>query len=227
MRLPNLLTVPGDPLAGCLLAAGTGTADPVRIVCAVLVSLFLYAAGVVLNDIVDLETDQRERPTRPLPSGKIRVRSAQELLAVLFVLAAAAVFPLGRTAWLVAVVLAAAIALYNRLLKKDPILGPAAMGACRGLSVLLGAAAMGRWNLPALAAALAITVYIGVLTALARRETQVPDRPRLIGILLSLLLPLQAALVLMSGNPVAPWIALCLFALWPANRVLNRYFYSS
>ena len=34
-------------------------------------SSLLYAAGVVLNDVFDLEIDRHERPERPIPSGRI------------------------------------------------------------------------------------------------------------------------------------------------------------
>jgi 4-hydroxybenzoate polyprenyltransferase len=42
----------------------------------------LYVFGLILNDVFDLAVDRRERPDRPLPSGRIRVGSAV-LVAVL------------------------------------------------------------------------------------------------------------------------------------------------
>ena len=30
-----------------------------------------YTAGMILNDVADLEVDRRERPERPLPSGAV------------------------------------------------------------------------------------------------------------------------------------------------------------
>src|SRR5438876_11164896 len=68
-RVPNLFTVPGDPLAGFLLATG-GRIDA-RVVFAILASLFLYAAGLAMNDLADFDEDRRERPKRPLASGAI------------------------------------------------------------------------------------------------------------------------------------------------------------
>ena len=68
-RVPNLLTVPGDPLAGFLIAAG-GRLDS-RAACAVVASLAFYAAGLAMNDLADFAEDTRERPKRPLPSGAI------------------------------------------------------------------------------------------------------------------------------------------------------------
>lgn len=34
-------------------------------------SVSLYAGGVVLNDYFDREIDAKERPERPIPSGKV------------------------------------------------------------------------------------------------------------------------------------------------------------
>ena len=74
LRVPNLFTVPGDPVAGFLLATfGVLTPD---VVLAILGSLCLYAGGLVLNDLHDLDEDRRDRPNRPLPAGEIAVRSA-------------------------------------------------------------------------------------------------------------------------------------------------------
>src|SRR5690349_4677009 len=68
-RAPNLLTVPGDPLAGFLIATG-GNLDS-RVAIAVIASLCLYAAGLAMNDLADLTEDRRDRPNRPLASGAI------------------------------------------------------------------------------------------------------------------------------------------------------------
>ena len=39
-------------------------------------SMILYASGTALNDVFDIEVDRAERPGRPLPSGRVSVRSA-------------------------------------------------------------------------------------------------------------------------------------------------------
>jgi 4-hydroxybenzoate polyprenyltransferase len=89
----------------------------------------------------------------------------------------------GSTAFKVAAVLAAAIALYNHWGKRIPVFGPAEYGRCRGLSVLLGATAAphgeltiplllrGR-SIPLFVAILLVTLYIAAITHLARYETK-------------------------------------------------------
>jgi 4-hydroxybenzoate polyprenyltransferase len=75
LRLPNLLTVPGDVLAGFLLApAAAGGAGSIRCLLAIPAGLLLYAAGLVLNDLFDYAEDLRDRPDRPLPSQRSRAK---------------------------------------------------------------------------------------------------------------------------------------------------------
>jgi 4-hydroxybenzoate polyprenyltransferase len=66
LRLPNLFTVPGDPIAGFLLACGAANQRVAlldyRVAFAVIASLCLYSAGLVMNDLFDLEEDRRDRP---------------------------------------------------------------------------------------------------------------------------------------------------------------------
>ena len=109
-------------------------------------SSLLYIAGVVLNDVFDLEIDRRERPERPMPSGRVSLDAARRLGWRLLVLGVAlgtgAVFFTGQLRpGVVAALLATVILLYDAWLKRTP-LGPLAMGACRMLNVLLGMSAV-------------------------------------------------------------------------------------
>lgn len=177
LRVPNLFTVPGDPLAGTVLAlaAGASASMPAaRALLAVGASLLLYAAGLLQNDYWDLDEDRRDRPDRPLPSGDVSPRSA---IVAAFVLAGLGVV-LARLASLPAGIAAAGLlmveTIYNRGGKNVHILGPLLMGACRGLSLLVGAAALG-WDGVAsaevLLAAVGLAAYIAAVTAVADEET--------------------------------------------------------
>ncbi len=194
LRLPNVFTAMADVAMGFLFvqAADPWTRGPWRpmpwdvatLVTLLAASALLYAAGVVLNDVFDLETDRRERPERPLPSGRIPVEAARRLGYRLLLggvaVATAAVFFVGHLRpGAVAALLAAAILLYDAWLKRTP-LGPAAMGACRTLNVLLGMTACdaplhaGNWLVAG-----GIGVYVAGLTWFARRESQQSSRRQL------------------------------------------------
>ncbi|KKL67904.1 hypothetical protein LCGC14_2130300, partial [marine sediment metagenome] len=115
LRAPNLLTVPGDPIVGYLLvAAVTGQGIGPRIVLAGAISLLFYAAGLIQNDYFDLAEDRRDRPDRPLPSGRVRPRTAIIVAVGLMLLGLLGAALAGhRSALPVAVGLVVAITLYN------------------------------------------------------------------------------------------------------------------
>lgn len=175
LRLPNLLTVPGDPLAGWLLAGGAGAAWNGRVAVAMGVSTLLYAVGLLLNDLVDLEVDRRERPHRPLPSGALRPVRVWTVAVVLLAGALLAAAWVGRPVLVVAATLGSVVLFYNLALKATAG-GPVALGLCRALSLLVGAAVVDARAVPALAAATGLGLYVLAVSALARREMS--DAPR-------------------------------------------------
>ena len=175
LRLPALFTVPGDPLAGFLLARYAGFEPSiVKVLPCVLAGLLLYAAGLVSNDYFDLKEDARDRPTRPLPSGAVSPSTAISLAVVLFFAGIGISAFAGNFAVMIAVLLTLTIITYNIGVKKIPFLGPLNIGVCRGLNVLLGAAAVPstEWPVFPLIAAAGITVYIAGVTVIAARETE-------------------------------------------------------
>ncbi|OGV63931.1 MAG: hypothetical protein A2498_09710 [Lentisphaerae bacterium RIFOXYC12_FULL_60_16] len=200
VRIPNLLTVPGDPLAGYLLAGGGLTRDGASGIAVIMVvAVCLYAAGLIFNDVADVGEDCRSRPSRPIPGGRIRRSTAGwagTLLMVLAVLAAGRISP--DTGW-VALVLAGLVLLYDFGSRRIPLIGFINMGMCRGASVMLGAAcAGGTWLTPApMLAAGTMVVYVAGVTVLASTETR-SHRPSWLR-----WVPLGALLVWLAGIPVA------------------------
>ena len=139
------------------------------------VSLLLYAAGLLLNDWFDLAEDRRERPHRPIPSGQVRPGAVAVAASVLVALAVAIAAIAGRPTLYAAVALGLAVLAYNAFAKRSAILGPITMGLCRGLSVLVGASALGVGALlspPVLVAACGVAIYTGAVTVLAAGETR-------------------------------------------------------
>jgi 4-hydroxybenzoate polyprenyltransferase len=165
VRLPSALTVPGDCLTG---AAAAGAPRTGRRLLLPVSSACLYWAGMALNDWADRELDARERPERPIPSGRVANGAALGVAAGLTAsgvgLAAAAA---GRAAVPPAAALAAAIWCYD-LVAKDGPAGPAVMALCRGLDVLLGA--VGGDVRAARPAVLTIGAHTWAVTVLSRGE---------------------------------------------------------
>jgi 4-hydroxybenzoate polyprenyltransferase len=76
IRIPNLFTSPSNVIVGFSQLALLNNANSATLLILILTSLLLYMVGIVLNDYIDRQIDTRERPTRPLPSGRISTRSA-------------------------------------------------------------------------------------------------------------------------------------------------------
>lgn len=174
VRVPNLLTVPGDVLAGAVLvSASDGLSEP-ALLWAVLAGLGFYMAGLVMNDLVDRATDLRERPDRPLPSGRVSPAAARGAMLALLALALMASFAGGPWMGGVGVLLGLSIIAYNLRARAYRITGALVMGACRAFNLLLGMAAAGaldtwpadRWVVP-----LWWGLFVAALTWLASRET--------------------------------------------------------
>lgn len=166
VRAPAVLTVLGDTLAG---GSAAGQALGGRRIALPLASACLYAGGMALNDYADRTIDARERPERPIPSGRIGARNALTTAVALTVaglgLSAAGG---GRRAFTVGVPLAASIWTYDLLAKKHAVPGALAMGACRALDVLMGA---GSGHLrPALSAAGIMGGHTVAVTLLSQGE---------------------------------------------------------
>lgn len=227
LRLPNLLTLPGDILAGFLLASST---DYPRLLPAIAASACLYSAGLLCNDLADASTDARERPDRPIPSGAVTPSAVRRTATVLLLLGLLLSIP--SQAAPVAALLALSILLYDFAAKKSPLLGPLVMGLCRSLNLLLGSGPAALAPAP-LAAAAILGLYIALVTTLARRETDPASRitPAHIGLLLRLLLPLQTLLCLSAFLlPIRPSLlptlplSLLPLLLYLPNRLLSRRF---
>lgn len=183
-RLPNVFTAAADVLLGFLFTHAT--LEPVLVLGSLVTSsCLLYTAGMVLNDVFDLEVDRRERPHRPIPSRRIPLATARWLGFELLVAGAAFSWMAGYFAGsvrpgLVATILAVLVWSYDAVLKQTPA-GPMAMGSCRALNVLLGMSAAGAWHTAHWLIAAAIGTYIVGVTWFARTEAHTSRRAGLIG----------------------------------------------
>ncbi|MEX2317246.1 MAG: UbiA family prenyltransferase [Pirellulales bacterium] len=215
MRLPNVFTAFADVAMGFLVTHGNLRPTGLFALLAAS-SCLLYLAGMVLNDVFDVEADTRERPSRPIPSGRVPLAAATalgwSLLASGTLFGWLAGFLAGD--WRPAVVaslLAACVVLYDWTLKRTP-LAPLLMGACRMFNVLLGmslgplvtelTSSWVRWGSGvAWSIAIGIGLYIVGVTMFARTEARTSWRGRLAGGTLVML----AGMALLTSAP--GWIA--------------------
>jgi 4-hydroxybenzoate polyprenyltransferase len=216
-RVSNLPTVWTNTLAGMVLAGGS-VGDPRTLPLILALSLF-YVAGMYLNDAYDAETDARERPERPIPSGQVSAETVFVagfgMIALALALLVWAGFGVAASTGLGPVMgglgLGAEIVLYNRRHKDNP-LSPVLMGLCRVLVYVTAGLAVADELPPALVTgALLLLCYLIGLTYVARQETL--GEVRNLWPLLFLGAPLVYALAHALDGPGAAVLSL-VFILW-------------
>lgn len=167
-RVSNTPTVVSNAVAGAVVASAAAPAGTVAAV-AVAMALF-YTAGMILNDVADLEVDRRERPERPLPSGAVSRTAALAAFCALTGAGLAILAATGAEPLLAGVGLVALIVLYD-LWHKGNALSPVLMAGCRALVYVIAALAVADsltaelWGAAAL-----LLVYVVGLTQVAKAE---------------------------------------------------------
>jgi 4-hydroxybenzoate polyprenyltransferase len=219
LRPANVMTAAADVLAGYAVAGlAHGRALPWLLASTV----GLYAGGVVLNDFFDRRLDAVERPERPIPSGRVPASHAAGLGSALLAGGVLSAAQATGTAAAVAGSIALLVVLYDAWGKHRPWFGPANMGLCRGLNLILGMAAVpatisGHWPL-----ALLSFVYIAAATAVSRGEVHGGKRgpAGLALISLSGVVGVLAAIAVRSGPRAMAAIPLTIVLAW---RVLPPF----
>jgi 4-hydroxybenzoate polyprenyltransferase len=168
VRLPSVMSVPGDTLVGAASAGAPMT--PVAVAGRAIASGCLYLGGMALNDYADRGVDAVERPHRPIPSGRVDPAFALRLARALTVtgLGVAGLVG-GRRALRVALPLAGTVWAYDLALKNTAA-GPVAMAGCRALDVAMGAS--GGTLSGAVVPAVAVAGHTLTITLVSRHEAE-------------------------------------------------------
>ncbi len=241
VRLPNVFTALADICLGFVVTLTVGETNRLeRFGLLLLASACLYMAGMVWNDYFDIEQDRRERPFRPLASGRVALSMGFALgcLQLAAGLAAALGADLLRPdtsfrSLILAGCLTAAILAYDGVFKRTWA-GPIFMGLCRFLNILLGLSIVSQapnwgWLL-----AVVVGLYVAGVTWFARTEAQERSSVQslkgaavvmLMGVLLSLAAPI---LVERSASDAAAPAVLFPYLLagfivvigWPVMRAI-------
>lgn len=144
---PATLAAPvAGVVGGAVAARGGWPPDPLVVMLAVASALLLTVASNGLNQIADVETDRINRPERPLPSGRMSLREAWALTAMLLA-SAVALGALCGLAYLACVLLTVPVtAMYSFAplrTKRLPFVANATIATPRGLLLVLAGWAVG------------------------------------------------------------------------------------
>lgn len=197
-RPANLVTAVADILAGMAIAQFTfADFSPIYLVVS---TLGLYGGGVVLNDVFDAKLDAVERPERPIPSGRVTLRSAALLGITLLLIGIVSAACYSQLSGLVALVVALLTLLYNRAAKHHVFFGPLVMGMCRGGNLILGMTvvpiSLEKWGFIALIPIL----YIAAITLISQDEVHGGKKRTLYIASLFYLIVLLAQIIIAAQN---------------------------
>ena len=142
LRISNVFTVPPDIIVGFLavsISFSSSTGYPVSdLVILIFSSIFLYLGGLVSNDLFDIKADRLERPTRPLPSGKIKKINALLITILMFSLGIILAAFVNHISLGISILLLVGIVSYNYKFKNG-FFRPYLMAGIRSLNVIYGA----------------------------------------------------------------------------------------
>jgi len=170
MRFPNLFTAAADVLAGYLIVCGLNI-KWWELGGLVFATMGIYAGGCVFNDFCDREVDARERPSRPIPSGKVSAFEAFLLSCICFGVGLLSAYWVGNRTFFITIVLALLAISYDAFTKKKDTIGPLNMAACRSCNLVLGMSPAISFIAAVFIFPLISFVYVFTLTSLSRYET--------------------------------------------------------
>jgi len=237
-RPANLPTAAADILAGAAVAGAVskagaeaslssffGVGSPhVDILYLVLASVFLYAGGVILNDVFDYKLDLVERPERPIPSGLIPLKLAATYGGIVLLIGILLAFVVHNLSGWIALALATAILLYDALAKKHGFFGPLCMGLCRGINLILGMTlfgTLGYWWM-----AVIPIVYIFAITLISRGEVLGDNKKHIVlaGILYaSVIFAVVSVALIYTDSTIFTLLFLALFAFLVFRPLFRAY----
>jgi hypothetical protein len=138
VRLPNTFTATSNILTGYFALVLPSYVNVSNLVILMITSALLYLSGIVFNDYFDIEVDRKERPFRPLPSGKVTKQKALIIAVASMIIANGIAYSVSAASLVIAILLSATVIAYDYRLKAT-VIGPMTMGCARFLNVFLGA----------------------------------------------------------------------------------------
>ncbi|MBU3026995.1 UbiA-like protein EboC [Zobellia galactanivorans] len=232
-RPANLPTAAADILAGVAIGGVfvggvqsdfIGSSVFLNVVYLVFSSVFLYAGGVILNDVFDFKLDKVERPERPIPSGVVPLRSAAIYGGLTLTIGVGLAFLVSQLSGIVALALALAILLYDAVAKRYDFFGPLSMGLCRGVNLLLGMSVLGNFDYWFMA--LIPIVYIFAITLISRGEVHGKNKKHIVlaGVLYAtVVLAVASIAFLYTDARIFPLLFLVLFAFTVFRPLIKAY----
>jgi 4-hydroxybenzoate polyprenyltransferase len=176
-RLPNLITIAADVLAGYWIANGVQIDS--RLLYLLLATSAVYAGACALSDYCSRGTDSPESPGRPIPSGRVERWKALIFSFSLFTVGFGVSALAAASAPQIVIFLILMAILYNVGARERVFLGPFILAGYRSLNLILGMGLpfwLGDHGLPSRYLPVFSFLYVFLLSWLSRFEVEGKSR---------------------------------------------------
>ena len=221
IRIPGIFTAFSNVLIGYFFSLSHNpefTSLPFLLV----TSGMLFSAGMVFNDFFDLNIDKKERPNRPLPSGKISKQKALFLGIIFLIIGNIFAFIVGYDSLIISLVMTGIIISYNYRLKFSSFLGIFSLSIIRFLNVLLGFSIIS-FSYEIVQFAIPIAIFVGGISILAKNEigfsTLISQK---LNKLLNFATIIYVCILIIKNFQIEQLIFLSLFSLLSLNPFNNK-----
>lgn len=127
---------------GAFLAKGS-ISPAVNVAIVAAAAFLLLSAGNALNDFYDVEADRINKPARPIPSGRVKRKSALIFAVALFTVGTGSGLFVNRAAFSIACMVSVFLVLYTIALRRLLLVGNLVIGILTGLTFISGGVAVG------------------------------------------------------------------------------------
>ena len=128
----------------------------------------LFLAGMSLNDYFDYKIDKKERPQRPIPSGKIPPKNALFIGIIFLIIANVFSIFVGLETVIVTIAMSLLIFSYDFKIKNFPVIGILTLSSIRFLNVILGTSVA--FNSEVVYLAIPLAIFVAGISIFARTE---------------------------------------------------------
>ena len=208
-RIPGIFTVFSNILLGFFIVQD-GIIQWVSLVFLLVTSGFLFLSGVTLNDFFDYSLDKKERPERPLVSGKISRKHAFLFGITFIIIANLFAFFVSIQALIISLLMSGLIFSYDIKLKHISILGILDLSLIRFLNIFLGASIV-LLNKEIIILSIPLATLVAGISVLAKHELSTSSKYILLNKIFVIITILLATIIVINNNVSYNLIFLIIF----------------
>jgi len=211
VRVPGIFTAFSNILLGFFVFQNEFT-DYFYLIYLLASSGFLFSAGMTLNDYFDYNIDKKERPFRPLPTGKISIRTAAFLGYSFLVAGNMFSLIIGLQTFVLTLLMTILILSYNAKLKTISVIGIINLSSIRFLNVILGTTIVAL-NYENMIIAIPIAIFIAGISVKAKSETKLTQKNSRLSLILIITTIIFVLYLIFDNQIFIQFLFLGIFAL--------------